>query len=202
MKNILKIGFAILITSIALYSCNENESLEPTPKMTQAESLTFFKENMSIFDARVRNFDENQYVKELLLVNFSNKDWDYSNIEFDGTFYNDNGEGNDLVANDLIYTSDMKFEFTEFLPYDKKNSIRSVMNTSIISSEFKHSKKLKLFSINYIKSNSIKNISGKRLPISASVSCDVDSYCCAAYYSNCYCWGIKLSNCSATISLG
>ena len=70
MKNLLKLTFAVIIVSFSLYSCTEDQVNQPVSKITEAESLAFFKKNMSIFDARVRTLDETSFVKELFLANF------------------------------------------------------------------------------------------------------------------------------------
>jgi len=105
MKNLLKLSLAIIISGVTLYSCSNDEATQPVSEITEAESLAFFKENMSIFDARVRTLDETSFVKELYLANFSDKSWDRNQIGFDNIVFQDNGEGNDLVANDGIFTS-------------------------------------------------------------------------------------------------
>ena len=73
--NILKFTLTIMIASVTLYSCSDNETIEPIIEMTEAESSAFFKKNMSIFDARVRTLNETSFVKELYLANFSDKSW-------------------------------------------------------------------------------------------------------------------------------
>ena len=157
MKKLLKFSLAIIIASITLYSCINNEAIEPVSEMTETESLAFFKENMSIFDARVRTLNETTFVKELYLANFSNKSWDRNQIGFDNLVFQDNGEGNDLVANDGIFTSIKAFNFNDKISYDKNDEILSVMNTSVVSPDFRHTDKLnELKSKHNIKKHSFK----------------------------------------------
>ncbi len=206
MKNLLKFTLAILITCTTLYSCSDNESSEPTPEMTEAESLAFFKENMSIFDARVRTINKTTYVKELYLANFSDKSWDRNQIGFENIIFQDNGEGNDLIANDGIFTSAEKFSFNEKVSYRKNVKILSVMDVTVTSPEFKHSKKLNELRSEYkIKTVSSldNNVAAKAGP-NASITCDVEicsSGCIADWIWDgfgCVC----VSNCSVTIGWG
>ena len=41
MKNILKFTLTIMIASVTLYSCSDNETIEPIIEMTEAESSAF-----------------------------------------------------------------------------------------------------------------------------------------------------------------
>ena len=152
MKYISKIAFATILT-VTIFSCDINDEStlldsneSAVIEMSEVESAVFFKQNMSIFDATIRNIDENQYVKELFLENFSDKNWDKTEIGFDGMLFQDNGKGNDLIANDQIFTSANKFEFNEVVTYDKNVSVKSVLNKAIISPEFLHIEDLELFS--------------------------------------------------------
>jgi hypothetical protein len=203
MKNLLKFSLAIIIASITLYSCSDNEAIEPISEMTEAESLAFFKENMSIFDARVRTLNETSFVKELYLANFSDKSWDRNQIGFDNIAFQDNGEGNDLVANDGIFTSIKKFNFNEKVAFRKNIKTLSVMNVTVTAPEFKHSKKLNELKSEYkIKTVASldNNVAAKAGP-KASITCNVEicsSGCIADWIWDgfgCVC----VSNCSVTI---
>ncbi len=206
MKNIFKFTFAILIASITLYSCSENEDLGQVTKMTEAESLSFFKENMSIFDARIRTLNETSFVKELYLANFSDKSWDRKQIGFDNIAFQDDGKGNDLVANDGIFTSMKNFDFNEEISYRKGVEILSVMNVIVTSPEFKYSEKLNKLKSEYkiqSASNLDSNSAAKAGP-KAEISCDVEicSTGCIADWIwdgfGCIC----VSNCNVTVGWG
>lgn len=206
MKNLIKFSLAIVIATITLYSCSDNEALEPVSEMTEAESLAFFKENMSIFDARVRTLNETTFVKELYLANFSDKSWDRNQIGFDNIVFQDNGEGNDLVANDGIFTSIKKFNFNEKVTYREGIKTLSVMDVVVTSPEFKYSKKLNDLKSNYeIQSiSSLDNNFAAKTGPKAEITCDVEicsSGCIADWIWDgfgCIC----VSNCSVTIGWG
>lgn len=206
MKKILKLSFAIIIVCITLYSCSNDEANQLVSKMTEAESLAFFKENISIFDARVRSLNETSFVKELYLANFSEKNWDRNQIGFDNIAFQDNGKGNDLVANDGIFTSVETFNFNTEIIYRKGVEVLSVMDVSITDPEFKHSDKLKKLKSEYkVKTLSSlnANIAAKTGP-NASITCDVEicsSGCIADWiWSGFGC--ICVSHCSVTIGWG
>ena len=203
MKNILKFTLTIMIASVTLYSCSDNETIEPIIEMTQAESSAFFKKNMSIFDARVRTLNETSFVKELYLANFSDKSWDRNEIGFENIVFQDNGEGNDLVANDGIFTSIDEFNFNEKISYNKNIEILSVMNTSIVSPEFRYLDKLNDLKLKYkIKKywSVDDSFTTSKDPV-GTITCDVEicsSGCIADWIWDgfgCIC----VSNCSVTI---
>jgi hypothetical protein len=205
MKSLFKL--ILIVTSITLYSCKETEDIEPAKNMTEAESLMFFKENMSIFDARVRTLDERTFVKELYLANFSQKSWNRNQIGFENMIFQDNGEGNDLVANDGIFTSARKFNFSNKVKYQKGVETFSVMDVIVISPQFKHTKKLDELKSNYnvlsVNNTSIVTQSLKPGP-KAELTCDVEicsSGCIADWVWDgfgCIC----VSNCKVTIGWG
>ncbi len=206
MKNLVKITVLAILTSFVLYSCNKHNEFEPVSKMTEAESVSFFKENMSIFDARVRTINESFFVKELYLANFSDRSWDKNEIGFDNTLFKDNGEGNDLVANDGIFTSVEEFEFNNKIVYEKDIEVKSVMNEMITSPEFKHAKKLNQLKADYQIHTIYETkdgLTGRDGP-KAELSCDVEicsSGCIADWIWDgfgCVC----VSNCSFTIGWG
>jgi hypothetical protein len=174
--------------------------------MTETESLAFFKENMSIFDARVRTLNETSFVKELYLANFSDKSWDRNQIGFDNVVFQDNGEGNDLVANDGIFTSIKKFNFNEKVIYRKGIKTLSVMDVIVTSPEFKYSKKLNDLKSKYeIQTvSSLENNFASKAGPKAELTCDVEicsSGCIADWIWDgfgCIC----VSDCSVTIGWG
>lgn len=206
MKNLVKITLMAILTSVVLFSCNKNNDIQPNLKMTEAESVSFFKENMSIFDARVRTLNESFFVKELYIANFADRSWDKSEIGFDNTLFKDNGEGNDLIANDGIFTSVEKFNFNDKIVYDKEVELKSVMNKMITSPSFKHTKKLNDLKAEY-RINTIyeaeDGLTGRDGP-KAELTCDVEicsSGCIADWIwegFGCIC----VSNCTATIGWG
>ncbi|QCE43054.1 hypothetical protein [Psychroserpens sp. NJDZ02] len=206
MKNLLKFSFAIIIISITLYSCSEDETVEQEPQMTEVESLAFFKENISIFDARVRTLNETSFVKELYLANFSDKSWDRNQIGFDNIVFQDNGEGNDLVANDGIFTSVKKFNFNEKVTYRKDVKTLSVMDVIVTAPEFKYSNKLIDLKSKYEMQSisDLDNNSGEKAGPKAEITCDVEicsSGCIADWIWDgfgCIC----VSDCSVTIGWG
>lgn len=161
---------------------------------------------MSIFDARVRILDETFFVKELYLANFSDKPWDGNQIGFENIVFQDNGERNDVVAKDGIFTSSQKFSFNEKVKYHKGIKTFSVMNAIVISPEFKFSKKLQELKSQYeVQTTPIMDggTSAKSGP-KAEITCDVEicSTGCIADWIwdelGCIC----LSNCSVTIGWG
>lgn len=162
---------------------------------------TFIAENISIFDARVRSLDKSTYVKELYIINFSDKSWGITDIGFKGELFKDDGKGNDLKANDNIYTSVDKFNFNSKVLYDSKFQVKSVMADYITSAEFKHSQKLEEFVKNYSNSSTIGNVAAKG-KVGGSIKCKikaVSSGCIADWiWSGFGC--LELSGCTIEFS--
>ena len=199
----------LFLSTLLLTNCEtknditpEEDSVRETPQLSEVESNDFFKQNISIFDARVRSLDENKYVKELYLANFSDKVWDKTEVGFDGMLFKDNGKGNDLVANDQIFTSVLKFDFNSVVSYNKNTPVKSVMKNSIISPDFKHIKDIKSLSAKYTSNNKVANTFAKSRDVGISVTCDVEicsSGCIADWIwegFGCIC----VSNCKVTLS--
>lgn len=197
----LSIILLALIFMAALSSCQNdmNEGISDA-EITELESATFFKENISIFDARVRSLNSTSYVKELYLANFSDEDWDKTSVGFEGELFEDNGLGNDLIANDEIYTSVLNFAHNSSIKFEGSFSAVSVLETPIISPYFTKLNELQSYSYEYTlnrPNGSANRISG---PV-ATLECDVEicSTGCIADWIwdgfGCIC----VSNCSAKI---
>ena len=109
MKNL------ILITCLSIFSLATSSLNAKTISLSENFDDTFIAENISIFDARVRSLDKSTYVKELYIINFSETSWGISDVGFKGELFKDDGKGNDLKANDNIYTSVEKFNLARTL---------------------------------------------------------------------------------------
>ncbi len=191
---------SLILVVWVLTSCNEDEKLDTSLNMSEVESADFFKKNISIYDARVRSINEQNYVKELYLANFSSEQWDKKSIGFEGLLFEDNGLGNDLIANDQIFTSVNEFPHTSNVQFVENNKARSVLNTPIISPEFIRKTELEILSNEYTlnrETNSSNRLSG---PV-ATLECDVEicsSGCIADWV-----WDgfgcVSVSNCRAKI---
>ncbi len=114
---------------------NESRSAE---RMSEEESEAFFRYHIAIFDARVRSLNSKKFVREVYLPNFSDESWDKISVGFEGYLFYDDGRGNDLVANDQIFTSVEAFPYNERVVYDPKTPLKSVMKETIVSVEFQH----------------------------------------------------------------
>jgi hypothetical protein len=196
MKKQSKIFLSALCLAL-LGSCTQDEGLKPNDS-TQLSSSDFFKQNISIFDARLRSTNNNKYVRELFLANFSDVAWDKSSVGFEGFLFEDNGRGNDLVEKDGIYTSVRDFMHDGKIPFVENGAILSVLETPIVSPEFTKMESLEEFSLKYeIK----KTANGRTAGPVATVTCKVEicsTGCIADWiWSGFGC--ICVSDCSATV---
>ena len=173
MKYIKKITVLTLLSAFVLTSCDKKVSERNLVEMSELESEEFFKQNISIYDAIVRSINKIEYVKELNLKNFSERQWDKTSVGFDGCLFEDNGQGYDIIANDNIYTSVRKFSHSPNIPFIEGLVFRSVLETPIVSPDFKKIKELENFSVQY-KLKRSTNYQAKIIggPI-ATIECDV-----------------------------
>ncbi len=202
MKNTIKLAIGFLFSIAILTSCNKTEEIlntsnsEEVKYLSDAESEQFLKENIAVYDARVRSLSNTEFVREVYLKNFSDKSWDKTSIGFMGYLFEDNGSGNDLIANDGIYTSVEAFTYDNIIKFDKNVKIKSVMKNPIISPEFIQENALQEYSTEYkVRPQNLK-AGGV-----ATITCDVEicsTRCIADWIWDgfgCVC----VSNCSVTI---
>ncbi|TRX71021.1 hypothetical protein [Carboxylicivirga sp. M1479] len=202
MKNLFNVTIGLLLSICFITSCTNND--DAINKMTDLESKNlsdekseqFFKENIAIFDARIRTIDENTFVREVYLKNFSSEPWDKTSIGFTGYLFEDNGKGNDIIANDGLYTSVEMFVFDDKFEFNEDIDILSIMEKPIITSDFIQTKALQKFSNGYSERTQKLKAGG-----TATITCDVKvvSTGCIADWI----WDgfgcIEFSNCSVTI---
>ena len=193
MKYLFSLAF-VLSAAFFSTSCKEDAVLE-APQPVGYEQ--FFKQNMAIFDARVRSINENNYVRELYLPNFAAQAWEKNGVGYEDVLVRDNGEGNDLVAKDGIYTSVETFAHDARFPYNAAKPIISVMERPIVSEEFVQHEALNQLEKSYdLRKNQIQD----RI---FEITCKVEIVPCpnTSWY-NTSIFGepcVKISDCSVTI---
>ncbi len=163
--------------------------------------------NAAIVDATVRSLSEMDYVRELLVVDFSKSARMPGVIGFEEEIFKDDGMGNDERAGDGIYTSVLTYQHDEKVPFNKSCLRQSVLEASIVDESFRHDAALEEY-VMQSKSVCAKGDAGR---FGISVTCDVHVCFCS---KTCRCpacipvptfpttgWVcVKLSNCK--ISFG
>ncbi|NOU19653.1 MAG: hypothetical protein HOO91_19015 [Bacteroidales bacterium] len=109
----------------------------------------FSKKNVAFYDARIRSINKTSYVRELYFKNFSDEPLRVQTTYFNEDIFVDNGQGNDLVANDGVFTSTEVFSHDTRIPYDSFNSVRSVLKAPVVHPNFQQSIKLAAHESNY-----------------------------------------------------
>jgi hypothetical protein len=127
------------------------------------------KQNVAFTDARVRSLDENFFVRELHLVDFSRTMELPDLFEFDEVVFNDNGLGYDERERDGIYTSAQKFEHTENVTYQGQGVSKSVLKSCLADPGFLYREEL----MNYMESSE-NMLSAQKI----KVKFDCDVYIC------------------------
>lgn len=202
MKKTIRLAIGLLFSIAIITSCNKKEEVNNTVNkeeikyLSAAASEQFLKENIAVYDARVRSLSNTEFVREVYLKNFSDKSWDKTSIGFTGYLFEDNGNGNDLVANDGIYTSIEVFTYNNIIKYDESMKIKSVMKNPIISPEFVQENALQDYSTEYkVRPQNLK--AGG----TATITCDVE-FCSSGCIAD-WIWEgfgcICVSNCSVTV---
>lgn len=189
---------AICCLMIALSSCNDDAAIETTVSQITLED--FSQKNVSFFDARIRSVDEENYVRELYFANFSEEDLRVSNTYYDGVQYSDLGTGNDLIANDGIFTSVDKFQHDDRIKYDERNLIKSVLEKPVVSPNFVQNEKLGELESTY----EYRNLPGQVQTRIFEITCDITwtgGGCRACdWWGGSHCdWCFSLDGCSVTV---
>ena len=192
----------LLILAGILTACNSTKVIES--QRSEISLDEFSQKYVAFLDARIRSIDSKKYVKELHFVNFSDRKIEVQNTYFNGFKYSDNGKGNDLIANDGIFTSDEEFNFDSNIVFDKQNPIKSVLNTPIVSPNFEKRKELQ----EYLDQNGSRILSNtpNKAKLGGSISCDIKfggGGCRACeWWGGRHCdWCFTLSNCKIELSI-
>lgn len=178
---------AFLVVSIIFTGCDLEAGFEE--EEVQSEPGEFIEHNVAFVDARIRSISEEEYVREVVLMNFSDDNNMPPSIIFEGTTFFDNGSFNDLSSSDGIYTSAAIFKHDEEMPYKENMNIKSLMNEVIIDKHFQHKDQLEKAIDEY--SKTIKSKAGPSLTITCKVEfgvsgCRADRWgwcdnCCFSY---------------------
>lgn len=202
------ICLAILFTFVAGFvgSCGDkSEIAQITGKDTEEGALSenqFLKQNVAFADARVRSISESEYVREIVLVDFSRSGRMPSSLIFDGTTFFDDGSYNDLEANDGIYASAAEFSHSERLPYEKDVLLKSVMEQIVIDSDFQYKDGMENMTHMYSKPPDSKGIA--KVGGEIGVTCDIEFNTCgcrADRWGLCNCCCFTISNCRTVIAI-
>jgi len=120
----------VFLFAISILSCSEddtakekvlplkqnvssNNEFDGSSSKGSSNSEFFFKENIILVDARIGSLSSEKFVRELYLANFSARKWSKDSIGMVGYPFSENGKGNDLVANDDIYTNLEAYEYSK-----------------------------------------------------------------------------------------
>lgn len=197
MKIVFILSLALLM--IFAISCEKQKSDDLNYQTMDKE---LFKKSVSFTDARLRSLNELEYVRELVLTDFSKSNQMPKSVIFDGTTLFDDGSFNDVKANDGIYTSAAKFNHSEKSPYNSDLTINSIMELSIIDKEFKYLDELNKFLTSGYSKSHLSNVAiGNRGPV-ATIECDVEFGTCgcrADRWGLCDCCCVTVSNCRAKV---
>ncbi len=183
-----------IISALLFQACNKKKETEATnPKTVPSPSdNVFFKNNIAFYDARIRSISKTNFVREIFLVNMSDQEWKKTELTFEDVQFKDDGTGNDLKANDGIFTSVITFPHDNKIVYNENQLIKSVLSNPVVSPQYKYRNQLEQFgnSYNLRKIPSRADI-GWGGPV-ATIECDVEwvcgcwNTCCGPVFSNCH----------------
>ena len=202
------ICLAVLFIVVAGFvgSCGDkSEIAQITGKDAEENALSenhFLKQNVAFADARVRSISESEYVREIVLVDFSRSGKMPSSVIFHGTTFFDDGSYNDMKENDGIYASAAVFSHSESLPYEKDVIVKSVMEQVVIDSEFQYRDRIEHMANVYSKPGNSKGIA--RVGGEIGITCDIEFNTCgcrADRWGWCNCCCFTISNCKTVIAV-
>ena len=186
-----------ILFSLLLFSCT-NEELEVGNKFVNDRN--YFKENIAFLDARIRGISQEEFVKEIVLKDFSSLSKLPPSIGFEEGIFSDDGLINDLIAGDGIYTSKDSYSYTKSLASLTKGEIKSVLDEVVIDKSFKHRDQLN--STLKVKDQDADNqVLESRGPV-ATIECDVEfgtKGCYAQKWGWCDSCCVTVSNCRVKI---
>ena len=145
MKHKLILGLtltALMFTACEKEEITANGSAPADPNVAGKtcsscdEFRQYFKENVAFFDERARSINKENYVKEIMIIDFGNSGKLPLVYFYRGNAYLDTGKGYDKVAGDGKYTSTETFKHNGHLPFDPNREVRSVMPNPLINKEF------------------------------------------------------------------
>jgi hypothetical protein len=140
------------------------------------DSVLYFKQNVALIDAMIRSIDQEHYVKEIYLKDFINTIDLPGIFDYNGTVFNDNGLGYDVVAGDGIYVSVEQYLHTPSIPYQSGVPKKSVLEDCIVDVGFIHHSNLETFLNSY-------DVPGFPEKIKVSIDCDI--YVCSCGSCSC-----------------
>lgn len=149
MKKLTFVNFILLF--LFTLSCNDNDNIieekngatheiskTTLNKGTLSVDEAFIKENVAITDARIQSISDKLYVKQLVVVNFSNERVMPQQIHFNEQEFYDDGINNDILAGDGIYTTHQTYLHTSAVPFITSEESLSILDNIIIDKDFKH----------------------------------------------------------------
>jgi hypothetical protein len=139
----------------------------------------FFEKHVAIVAATERSVSDREYVRQIRLKIFEGTKTGPIVIGNDGYALADDGEGNDEVKGDGIYTSEVTFAHTEANPYNKEAPIKSVLSAALVNGDFEHKDELQQF---LIENPPVEHSPGLEL----SLECDVSWCSCASKCGGCF----------------
>ena len=196
MKTLLHLifltGFGFCISAC---TPDAEEAAEFSLPSTEAD-LTAVEHSLSIFDLRIRSLDEVTYIKEVKMINFADDGQLPGSIDFNGSQYMDDGQGNDLQAQDGIYASVSTFVHDKARPYRPDAVTYSVLKSPIVHPDFSFRQELRGSMADY----DLRPQTAKILEVSCPVKFGCKG-CLAERWGACYscCICVDTSNCTITV---
>lgn len=196
MKKLLKLS-SVLSLTLFFFSCeksnegfvsNENQNFLSSVAIIDKTDLNSSKteEALTAYTLELKNFNEKYQLNDTYKI--------------DDIEYTDNGQNNDLIANDGIYTSVELFEITS-------KSSKNISVKIAYSEDFKYKDQIRNYTKEFLASNKeLQENAG--IGIGVSITCDIVTRPCpqTTWYNSCWftdeCTCIYLENCSVTVGVG
>ena len=127
---------------VAVFSCDK--PADPSAVSPADLKSLSFKQNVALFDARIRAVESNGFVKELVFADFSEKGVLGDAVVFEGEPFTDNGKQFDAKAGDGIFTAVEKSAYNASVTAESLIGLqpKSLLEAPVVDAAFGRSAEL------------------------------------------------------------
>lgn len=111
----------LAVFSVFMFSCENTGVL--TPSQIDAPDVATLENSVAIIDLQTRSISENDYVRQVVIAQLSNQKMAAS-LNIETVLYTDDGNHNDQVANDGVYTSSISFSYDKNVRYNENTPVQ------------------------------------------------------------------------------
>ena len=111
-------------------------------QLTAQAAGIYWANNVAILDMRIRTVSATVYTREIVIRDFDGTIELVAGFGFGPDFFADDGQGNDLVAGDGVFSSERCYPHNPAMPFVALNAVTSALETIILDTQFQHTEQL------------------------------------------------------------